>query len=71
MSSFYPRVSAAGSNKLAGKPGTFGAILRDLLHRPDEIEHLGQAARQYVHDNFIGDLHLLRYAALIERLMTR
>jgi trehalose synthase len=49
----------------------FGGILHDLLQRPEQIEHLGRAARQYVHDNFIGDLHLLRYAALIERVMSR
>jgi trehalose synthase len=47
----------------------FGATLHDLLRRPDEIEQLGQAARRYVRDNFIGDAHLLRYAALIERVL--
>jgi trehalose synthase len=46
----------------------FGQTLVDLFNRPDQIEDLGQAARLHVHQNFIGDLHLLRYAALIERV---
>jgi trehalose synthase len=49
--------------------GAFGDTLLDLFSRPDQIEVLGQAARHYVHENFIGDLHLLRYAALIERVV--
>jgi trehalose synthase len=44
----------------------FGDCLRQLLTRPDQVQQLGQAARRHVCDNFIGDLHLLRYAALIE-----
>ena len=48
----------------------FGEVLRDLLGRPDQIAQLGRAARRHVHDNFIGDIHLLRYAALIEKLLT-
>jgi trehalose synthase len=47
----------------------FGETLHDLFSRPDEIQQLGQAARHYVHENFIGDIHLLRYAALIERVV--
>jgi trehalose synthase len=46
----------------------FGDALVDLFSRPEEIEQLGQSARRYVHENFIGDIHLLRYAALIERI---
>jgi trehalose synthase len=49
----------------------FGDTLHELFGRPDQIEELGRAARRYVHENFIGDLHLLRYAALIERLVSR
>jgi trehalose synthase len=47
----------------------FGDTLHDLFSRPDEIQQLGRAARRYVHENFIGDIHLLRYAALIERVV--
>jgi trehalose synthase len=49
----------------------FAKALRDLLGKPDQIDQLGRAARQYVNENFIGDLHLLRYAALIEKLLAR
>jgi hypothetical protein len=41
----------------------------DLLERPDQIVQLGEAAKRHVLDNFVGDLHLLRYAALVERLV--
>jgi trehalose synthase len=47
----------------------FGAALRELLERPEQIEQLGVAARRHVIDHFIGDVHLLRYAALIEDLI--
>jgi trehalose synthase len=49
----------------------FSDALHNLISRPDHIVELGQAARRYVHDHFIGDLHLLRYAALIEHLVGR
>jgi trehalose synthase len=49
----------------------FGKVVRDPLGNPYQIEQMGRAARQYVHENFIGDLHLLRYAALIEKLLMR
>jgi trehalose synthase len=48
---------------------TFGVALQELLGQPDLVQQLGQAARRHVLDNFIGDRHLLRYAALIERLV--
>jgi trehalose synthase len=47
----------------------FGDALRELLGRPEQIQELGRAARRHIHDKYIGDLHLLRYAALIERLV--
>jgi trehalose synthase len=49
----------------------FGAALDDLLGRPDQMRQMGQAAKRHVLDNFIGDVHLLRYAALIENLVAR
>ena len=48
----------------------FGAVLVDLLGRPDEIAALGDRARRHVLDNFVGDRHLERYASLIEWLGT-
>ena len=47
----------------------FGAVLASLLERPDEIRRLGVNAHQRVLDAFVGDQHLLQYAALIERLV--
>jgi trehalose synthase len=47
----------------------FGRTLGDLLGDRGRIRQLGQAARIYVQENFVGDLHLLRYAALIEGLV--
>ena len=49
--------------------GAFGRTLGDLLGDRGRIEQLGQAARSYVRENFVGDRHLLRYAALIEGLV--
>jgi hypothetical protein len=46
-----------------------GAVLRDLVADPDKAQKLGVAARAYVRANFVGDLHLLRYAALFETLL--
>jgi trehalose synthase len=49
----------------------FARALNDLLGRPEYVWQLGEAARRHVRDNFLGDLHLLRYAALIEHLVAR
>jgi trehalose synthase len=49
----------------------FGDALYRLMSHPDEIERLGRAARRHVFDNFIGDLHLLRYAELLSGLHLR
>jgi trehalose synthase len=63
---------APGTGLLLDNPtdlDAFGGILHDLFSNPEEVRRLGRAARRYVHENFIGDIHLLRYAALIERLV--
>jgi trehalose synthase len=65
---------APGTGVLLDDPtdlGAFGDALRYLFSHPDHIVGLGQAARRYVNQNFIGDLHLLRYGALIEGLVGR
>jgi trehalose synthase len=49
----------------------FGEAVADLLVRPDQILQLGNAAKRHMLDNFVGDLHLLRYASLIENLVAR
>jgi trehalose synthase len=42
----------------------FGKAVRTLLEHPETAERMGAAARDYVADNFVGDIHLLRYAQL-------
>lgn len=49
----------------------FGQVILDLMGHPDQINRFGRAARRHIHENFIGDLHLLRYATLIEALVAR
>jgi trehalose synthase len=46
----------------------FGRTLADLLEHPETIAQLGSSARQHVLDHFVGDIHLERYAHLIEWL---
>jgi trehalose synthase len=48
----------------------FGAALAELLSRPDDIMLLGERARHHVLDHYVGDRHLLRYADLIEHVLT-
>jgi trehalose synthase len=65
---------APGTGVLLDDPadlGAFGHALDDLLGRPDQILQLGEAAKRHVLDNFIGDLHLIRYAELFEKLVAR
>jgi trehalose synthase len=47
----------------------FGSAVRRLLDNPDEAEQMGQAAQQHITRNYVGDLHLLRYAKLLGTLM--
>ena len=47
----------------------FGRAVRELLTDPELAERLGAAAQAYVAANFLGDLHLLRYANLFEPLL--
>jgi trehalose synthase len=46
----------------------FGSAVRHLLDQPEEADRMGQAARAYIRDHYVGDLHLLRYAQLFETL---
>ena len=48
----------------------FGDTLAGLLAHPDEIAQLGDRARQHVLEHFVGDKHLIRYAQLIEWLVS-
>jgi glycosyltransferase involved in cell wall biosynthesis len=63
---------APGTGVLLDDPtdlDAFGDAVADLLERPDEILKLGEAAKRHVLADFVGDVHLLRYAALIEKLV--
>ena len=46
----------------------FGAAVRGLLDDPGEADRLGRAAHARVRANYVGDLHLLRYADLLGAL---
>jgi trehalose synthase len=48
---------------------TFGARVRELFDEPERADRLGLAGQRFVQDNFVGDLHLLRYAELFGRLL--
>jgi trehalose synthase len=62
----------AGTGVLLDDPAdlvTFGDTLATVLTRPDEIVRMGAAARDHVTRHFLGDRHLLQWAALIDRLL--
>jgi trehalose synthase len=47
----------------------FGQAARRLLADQAEATQLGNAARAYVRENYVGDIHLLRYATLLGTLI--
>ena len=47
----------------------FGAAVRGLLDDPEEARRIGRAAMAYVQGQYVGDLHLLRYASLFSALI--
>jgi trehalose synthase len=42
----------------------FGSAVQRLMRNPDEAAHLGRAAQSHIARDYVGDLHLLRYAEL-------
>ena len=54
-----------------GDLGAFGAAVRGLLDDPDRADRMGRAAHSHVHETFLGDRHLLRYAELFGKLLSR
>jgi trehalose synthase len=46
----------------------FGSALRRLLDDPGQASRIGRAAHSYIAEQYVGDLHLLRYAQLLSRL---
>jgi trehalose synthase len=47
----------------------FGSVISRLLADPDGTERMGRAAHAHVRDEYVGDLHLLRYAELFGTLI--
>jgi len=47
----------------------FGRAVRRLLDDQAEAARLGRAAHAYVRENYVGDVHLLRYASLFSSLL--
>jgi trehalose synthase len=48
----------------------FGAAVRQLLDDQGEASQMGRAARAYIGEHYVGDLHLLRYASLFDALLS-
>jgi trehalose synthase len=47
----------------------FGSAARLLLDDPDQATRMGQAAHAHVREQYVGDVHLLRYAKLLATLI--
>jgi trehalose synthase len=47
----------------------FAAAVRRLLDDPAEADRLGTAAHDFVHREYLGDRHLLRWADLVSRFL--
>ena len=47
----------------------FGAAVRGLLDDPEAAARLGQAAHSRIAEDYVGDLHLLRYERLFRALL--
>jgi trehalose synthase len=47
----------------------FGSAARLLLGDPDQAARMGQAAHAHVREQYVGDVHLLRYAKLLATLI--
>jgi trehalose synthase len=63
---------APGTGVLLDDPtdlDAFGDTVADLLEHPHDMTTLGVNAYRHVLDQFVGDLHLLRYAELIEHML--
>jgi len=49
----------------------FGTAARFLLDDRDQAGRMGKAAHAFVRENYLGDVHLLRYARLLGTLIGR
>jgi trehalose synthase len=48
----------------------FGSNVRRLLDHHEAAERMGAAGKAYTREHFIGDMHLLRWAEVIEAVLT-
>jgi trehalose synthase len=63
---------AGGTGVLLPDPAdlaAFGTAVRRLLDDPTESARMGKAAQAYIRENYVGDLHLLRYAHTFTTLL--
>jgi trehalose synthase len=63
---------AAGTGILLRDPrdlAAFGAAVIRVLSNPEEATRMGAAAHAYIRADFVGDLHLLRYASLFGSML--
>jgi trehalose synthase len=63
---------AGGTGILLPDPAdltAFGSAARLLLGSPDRAARMGQAAHAHVREQYVGDVHLLRYARLLTTLI--
>jgi trehalose synthase len=47
----------------------FGADITWLLTHPDEAERMGAAGKERVREHFVDDVHLLKFAEVVEPLI--
>jgi trehalose synthase len=47
----------------------FGSAVRKLLDSPDDARLMGEAGKEYIRENYVGDRHLAQWAQLIEAIM--
>jgi hypothetical protein len=43
--------------------------VRALLDQPERAVRMGMAAHAHIRENYVGDVHLLRYAMLFETVI--
>jgi trehalose synthase len=47
----------------------FGSAVRQLLDSPGDARRMGEAGKEYIRENYVGDRHLERWAQLIDAIM--
>ena len=49
--------------------GSFGVAVRALLDQPAVADRMGAAAHDFIRENYLGDIHLLRYARMFGAML--